>query len=117
MVKLLAHFHKSNSPTCQLSCNLIVQCSALSSRRDVLFEYWDILASTNPVCTNLVNTIKQAPEKTFLQFLLDCTAIPEVSKLTGDCAPEVISTLFKMTRTFCYSIHRERLKLLNRWRS
>ena len=125
--KLLAHFHKSNSPTCQLSCNtpdalgdvqhLLVHCSALSSRRDVLFEYWDVLASTNPVCTTLVNSIKQGPEENFMQFLLDCTALPVVAQLAGEFGPEVLSTLFKMTHTYCYSIHRERLKLLNRWRS
>ena len=97
--------------------HLLVHCSALSSRRDVLFEYWDVLASTNPVCTTLVAFIKQAPEGTFLQFLLDCTAVPEVAQLTGESGAEVLSTLFKMTRTYCYSIHRERLKLLNRWRS
>ena len=125
--KLLAHFHKSNSPTCQLSCDmpdapgdlqhLLVQCSALSSRRDVLFEYWDVLASTNPVCTTLVKSIKQGSEEMFVQFLLDCTVVPEVSQLTEDSRADVLSTLFKMTRTYCYSIHRERLKLLNRWRS
>ena len=123
--KLLSYFMSSDSPTCQLSCDspasvgdlphLLVSCSSLAYRREVLFEYWDNLAQQNPVISCVISTIKIAPDDTVVQFLLDCTAIPEVSALAETYGNQILSIFFKMTRTFCYSIHRERLKLLNRW--
>ena len=63
--KLLSHFHPTNSPKCQLSCDspnsfgdlphLLVHCSSLAHRRTVLFKYWDTIASTNPPCSLIVD--------------------------------------------------------------
>ena len=123
---LLSHFHTSNLPQCQLSCDspdavgdlthLLVQCSTLASRRIILFEYWEHLAASNPVCLDLIEKMKVAPPLTLTQFLIDCSVMPEVLSLIDSHGEHVLPTLFKMTRTFCYSIHRERLKHLNRWR-
>ena len=124
--KLLSNFHHSNPPTCQLNCDkpnavgdiqhLLTDCSTLSTRRTILFEYWDIIASKNPLCINIINTIKSGPQDQLLQFILDCSTIPDVIRLVESNGEEVLTPLFKMSRTFCYSIHRERLKILNRWR-
>ena len=55
--------------------------------------------------------MRNAPDAIFMQFVLDCTAIP----LVNQCDSESLNTLLKITRAYCYSIHRERLKILNRW--
>ena len=49
------------------------------------------------------------------QFLLDCSCSPDVitsSQLHGN---QVLIDLFYLTRTWCYALHRERLRLLGRW--
>ena len=124
--KLLSNFHPTNSPNCQLSCDspntfgdvphLLVHCSSLAHRRTVLFEYWDAIVSRNPACSLIVDQMKLAPPALFTQFLLDCSVIPEVISLVQIHGEDVLATLFKLTRTWCYSIHRERLKILKRWR-
>ena len=123
---LLSNFHPSNSPKCQLACDspdslgdlphLLLHCSSLAYRRTVLFDYWKSLAAKNPECSSLVNSMISAAAEIQIQFILDCSAIPEVASLALIHGDQPLALLYKMTRTFCYSIHRERLKLLNRWR-
>ena len=123
---LLSNFHPSNPATCQLSCDqpnaigdvehLLINCSALSSRRAVLFEYWEKISATSTTHTDIVDSIKNGPPDQLLQFLLDCSVIPKISKLVDIHGEDFLAPLFKMSRTFCYSIHRERLKILNKWR-
>ena len=123
---LLAHFHPSNSRTCQLNCDkpdaigdvhhFLINCSTLATRRSLLFEYWDTIASNYPVCSPIVNNIKLGPETQLLQFILDCSSIPEIIRLVQTHGEDLYSPLYKMSRTFCCSMHRERLKILNRWR-
>ena len=123
---LLSHFQPSNQPTCQLKCDkpeakgdvhhLLLVCSALTTRRSVLFEFWDSISSKHPACSPIVNTFRSGPQAQLLQFLLDCSALPAVRHLAKIHREDIYILFYKMTRTFCYSIHRERLKLLNRWR-
>ena len=125
--KLLSHFSSSNSPKCQLECDepdavgdlhhFLLKCSALSARRSVLFDYWDVIVSNNPTCIDIIRSIKVGSDEQLLQFLLDCSTVPEVISLAQIHGDGVYASLFKMTRTFCYSLHRERLKRLNRWKS
>ena len=116
----------SNLPTCQLSCDqpgaigdlhhLLIECSALSSRHDVLFYYWDAICLNNPTLSSGVTNFKLGPQDVFLQFILDCSVLPEICELVRLQGESILAVMFKITRTFCYSIHRERLKLLNIWR-
>ena len=118
-------FQISSPPTCQLSCSqpeatgdlqhFLVQCSSLAYRRSVLFDYWGNITLAHPVCHNIVESMKISSQEKFTQFLLDCSVIPEVIELSDRHGKYILDVLFKMTRTYCYSLHRERLKLLNRW--
>ena len=50
-----------------------------------------------------------------LQLLLDCSSIPEVI-LAAQLSGEIIyNDLFYIGRSWCFSIHRERMKMLGRW--
>ena len=123
---LLSNFHPSNPPTCQLSCDqpdaigdvqhLLINCSALSPRRSILFEYWEKISSSSPIHKEIVQKIRNGPPVQLLQFLLDCSVIPDIRGLADIHGEDFLAPLFKMSRTFCYSIHRTRLKLLNKWR-
>ena len=50
----------------------------------------------------------------FVQLLLDCstmTDVLQVEKLENN----VISQIFKFTRTWCFNMHVNRMKILGRW--
>ena len=48
-----------------------------------------------------------------LQFLLDCTVLPEMISLKQGQGSSVHESL--LTRSYCFSLHKERLKLLGKW--
>ena len=60
-------------------------------------------------------TFTQPSHPLFSQFLIDCSVIPEVISLTQLLGTDALYNLFKVTRTWCYSLHRDRLKILGRW--
>jgi hypothetical protein len=80
-----------------------------------VFDYWKSLAAKNPECSSLVSSMISAAAEIKIQFVLDCSTIPEVASLALIHGDQPLAMLYKMTRTFYYSIHRERLKLLNRF--
>ena len=49
------------------------------------------------------------------QFILDCTFMPDVISLSQMHGQSAVDKLLYLTRTFCYAVHRERLKSLGRW--
>ena len=76
--------------------------------------------SLNHIRTNLLYFTKQyltqiPSSPLFMDFLLDCSTIPCVILLVQRMGPELLHHLFHVSRTWCYSLHKERLKLLGRW--
>ena len=120
---LLKHFSPSHSGLCEL-CGLeiedlphllIPRCPSLQERRALLLEYSRTVLHGSTVCSTIFeNILKAEEEELFVQFLLDCSVLPPV--ISGaQLDKEVLPLLFKITRTWCYSLHRTRLKLLGRW--
>ena len=52
---------------------------------------------------------------TFINFLLDCTSLPDVISAVQVLDADVLHHLFNISRTWVYVLHRERLKQLGRW--
>ena len=93
---------------------LLPRCVHLQERRTLLVEYWRSIDKT-PACTILIeNALSNNKPELFVQFVLDCSVLPDVI-LAAQKDETVLPTLFKLTRTWCYSLHRTRLKLLGRW--
>ena len=122
--KLLSHFGSGNSPFCQLHPESmttgdlqhhLVHCPSLSSRRALLFDYWDMVSISNPHCQLILKRMKTTEPEEFLQFVLDCSVIPEVISAAQLYGQEIYNILFKATRTYCYSLYRARLNLLNQY--
>ena len=123
--KLLSHFGNENLPYCQLHpdtnvvgdlAHHLVHCPSLASQRELLFEYWKTISCSNTVCNKILLEIQTSKEDDFLQFILDCSAVPAVIIAAQIHGSEVFNILFKATRTYCYSMYRARLRLLNQWR-
>ena len=122
--KLLSHFSKKNSVFCQLHPDQpmvgdlehhLVSCPALEERRALIFEYWDTITATSLPARSIINTFKLAPLKIFMQFILDCSVLPEVISAEQKYGKAILNLLFKATRTYCYSMYRERMKRLDMW--
>ena len=119
---LLRHFSPSISGCCEL-CGLelediehllVPRCPALEERRRLLLDYMSSVLSKSETCSSILETMKARNQTQWVQFVLDCSAIPEVVKAAQQ-DDLVYPLIYKATRTWCYSLHRTRLKLLGRW--
>ena len=120
---LLKHFSASHNGDCELcgleledlSHLLVPRCPHLLERKALLVEYARSVLSSSEVCLSIfTNILDNGKEDEQVQLFLDCSAIPCVISANQD-DKTVIPLLFRVTRTWCYSLHRTRLKLLNRW--
>ena len=104
-----------------LNCNegietiehILITCVAYQETKGNLFRLW--LSTANPIVYELVLGALSSDRQYLLQFLLDCSTIPSVIKAAQIHGFEVYNELFYLTRTWCFSIHRQRMKGLGRW--
>ena len=93
--------------------HLLVQCEALSDKRDLLFKFWDNQSDDSPSLSTLLKNIRSSTTKEFMQFVLDPSVVPMViSGVQNNLF--TLDKVFSLTRTFCYGIHQRRLLLLGR---
>ena len=118
---LLSHFIPSHFGLCEL-CDgeiedlphlLLPRCPSLQEMRALLLDYSRSVLGNSSVCTAILETILKGTDETCVQFLLDCSVLPMVIS-ANQADRNVLPHLFKVTRTWCYSLHRTRLKLLSR---
>ena len=113
--------------TCQVAheCTGIVEdvfhilrcCSGLRNVRHGLYDYTTRYSSNLPVpLMQLLRTKCSPANPSFVAFILDCSTDPDAISLSQDIGQDVFDHLFNVTRTWAYVIHRERLKMLGRWR-
>ena len=119
---LLRHFSEEISGVCELcktesediSHLLVPRCKALKDKRASLLEYSTSVLKDSPEAMILFNTHINSDETTMVQFLLDCSVIPAVIAAAQQ-DEQILKSLFKVTRLWCYTMHRARLQLLQRW--
>ena len=95
--------------------HMLASCSSLTPARDRLAQFTRSYVQKVPILAQLVLELSQPTHQLFVQFLLDCSAIPAVINLTQIHGNHLLSYLFKITRTWCYSLHKERLRILGCW--
>ena len=126
--RLCRHWSMNKLGICLLSPNccdisedvphILQTCAALHETRLMLLQY------TRKYCENipphisaliLLHTDLSSPE--FCQFLLDCSTLPDIIRATQEYdANTVYHHCFTVTRTWIYSLHKKRLKILGRWK-
>ena len=106
----------SLNPTPGTLPHILTQCEDLQPARQRIFSLWAIHMANKPFLLPVVKKYTlDSNTNMFVQFLLNCTVLPEVislRQLHGDC---VHDSLLYLTRTFCFSVHKTRLKLLGKW--
>ena len=98
-----SNFSKENSGLCGLHpedpavgdlVHHLVLCPALQERREVLFEYWSSITASSPPWRDIIITIMSSPVQKFMQFILDCSVLPEVITATQKHGTVIYNILF-----------------------
>ena len=121
--KFVRHFSDSDG-TCQLCTSkvpgciqhLLVSCPSLAPTRDRLMQELSMTSDISATRKSII-TSSLLSEETAIQFLLDCSTMPNVIVLTQTEGNNTLEELFRFSRSWCYSMHKTRLKLLGRWRN
>ena len=121
---LLKHFSRTNSGICKLcqieeetlSHLLLPKCPFLQERKELLLVYSKNILQQSTVALEIFEQIlTESNSEVFMQFVLDCSVIPIVIRAAQQDRT-ILTLFFKISRTWCYSLHRTRLKLLGRWK-
>ena len=119
--QLLRHF-TDNDGSCDL-CHqnipgsiehLLVQCPVLDDHRKQIHLKLSTSDDMSETAKSLINDSFQSV-KSATQMLLDCTAIPAVISAKQIEGPSILHQLFRFSRSWCYTMHKNRLKLVGRW--
>ena len=94
--------------------HILVFCKAYSDCRQRLYYQW--LTTQNTVVHNLVIEALASDTDYLVQFILDCSVLPQVISATQAHGSEIMHILFHLTRSWCFSIHKQRMKNLGRWK-
>ena len=121
--QLSRHWTSNKSGICSLpSCtgqaigsleHILLHCPSLSSMRIKMINLSTEVSKCSPVLEALLASILNDTDHTkLMQFLLDCSALPEVVILKQEFGLQPLMTLFYISRTWCYNIHRSRMTQL-----
>ena len=121
--QLLRHFDKTveNDGSCQLCTqqtlgsieHLLVLCPTLEETRNKLRQKIIDNGSISDTAKLLITESFKSVKMT-TQMMLDCSTIPSVISARQIEGPSLIEQLFRISRGWCYSLHKARLKLLGR---
>ena len=122
--QLTRHWSKSNPEgLCRLpGCSnekgtlhhILLSCPALSEARKKSVSHWSAFLVPRPWLFPLVNQFTHGDERQFLQFLLDPSVLPLVIS-TSKCYNDALRDCFYLSRTWNFTIHLTREKLLQFW--
>ena len=124
---LTRHWSGDKSGSCSLtSCRLnptpgtlshiIIECEDLSPARQRIFSLWADYLKDKPYLLPVVRRYTvECSVSEHLQFVLDCSVLPDVIVLHQKLGKMVHDSLFYLTRSLCYSIAKTRSKLLGNW--
>ena len=112
------------SPNCKLCIenepenlhHILAVCDSLATTRVQLLEFTKRLLSEFPETTSIVQKYCVPTDPHFIQFLVDCSVLPEVIRASQALGPGILLPLFRLTRTWCYTLHKNRLRLLGCWK-
>ena len=95
--------------------HVLLHCSALNEKRRRLFDQYSVMIVSNPILKPIADFyLMNSDENVRLQFLFDCSTLPMVIQAFQVFGKPVHEFLFKLSRSWCRSLHKERLKLLGR---
>ena len=105
------------APTCHKKVentkHILIECEAYFQCKTRLYALW--VSYPCSVVHRLVLEALSAETDYLLQFILDCSVLPSVIHAVQSFGQIVLKKLFYLTRSWCWSVHKQRMKLLGRW--
>ena len=92
--------------------HILLDCQSYANTRTNIVRKW--LSVEDPVVAQLARHALLQPPGYLMQFILDPTVMPHTSNLLKSQGENSLGLLMNLTRTWCYSVHRERQKLLKK---
>ena len=93
--------------------HILLDCVAYNSNRVRLTRLW--LSNEDQIIKNITSEALSSNRDYQVQFILDCSVLPSVISASQQYGSNILDKIFYLTRTWCYSIHRTRMKILGRW--
>ena len=95
--------------------HILLQCPAYATCRANVVKKWR--SAGNPVVAKLAqDALDISPSAYLVQFILDPSVLPQVRLAVQVSGVDILNGTFSLARTWCYAMHRERLKLLGVWK-
>ena len=96
--------------------HVLLHCSGMNENRRRLKSFTDKIAVDKPVIQQIISTYMNTDDEYLrVQFLLDCSVLPLVISSYQIHGPIIYQQLYRISRTWCRSLHLARLKLLGRY--
>ena len=93
--------------------HILLECQAYTKQRQQLIALW--LATKIPEVYPLILEALTSSKEYLLQFIIDCSSLPKVISSRQQYGDIIHKEIFRLTRTWCFVLHRERMRLLGRW--
>ena len=93
--------------------HILLVCPSFDETRQHMLNLW--LSNSWLSITKLLTSVLCSPPASLLQFILDASVHPQVISLVQLYGNEVLQLVFHLTRSWCFSIHKQRAKLLGSW--
>ena len=99
--------------------HVLPDCEALSDDRRRLLAFTLRYTKDKPVIYDLCSTylFENSDQEILVQFLTDCSILPEVVKARQLYGIDILSHLFRITRTWCRSLHTACMRKLDRFKN
>ena len=124
---LCSHWSQNPQGYCKLSpdcCqtpedtrHILQYCPALSATREKLAIFTSSYSISHPEVATIIQMYCKTECRLFCQFVLDCSVLPAVIAAVQTHGEVILEHLFNVTRIWVYALHRDRLKILGRWRN
>ena len=95
--------------------HIIFSCKGLTNTRRRLVNFTNNYVADKQILRPIIDAYLYASKDVFCQFIVDCSVLPPVISLYQQYGPTIYEHLFHITRTWCHSLHRDRLRQLGRW--
>ena len=92
--------------------HMLLDCVALAPSRTGVLDLWDRILASHPNLFPIVLQFTMGEADALMQFILDPSTLPEIILARQTLGQEVHNILFYITRTFCFSLHKAKMKLL-----
>ena len=93
----------------------LVECPGTEPARVRAVALWASYMKDKPYLLPIVSQYTVICPDMFVPFLLDCSTLPLVISEVQKLGKHVMDQLLYMCRTWCFSVHKVRMKSLGRW--